>query len=156
MNNARISLPPSAIAIFCLICCAMSPSAVAADEKENKANSNITFDREMINVPPRTATFLALDKITARKKHITINSGQIVEFGTLYIRLRHCEASPDDATIKEAKTFVEVYEKPPGGDGVLKRIFSGWMFASTPSINALEHAVYDIWPISCKARAPSN
>ena len=147
MNSA-----PSRAAVIFVMTGVLSAAALA----EEKQDDALALDGEVMNLPPKTATFLALDKITARKKTITIDSGQTAEFGTLYIRLRHCESSLDDATVKEAKAFVEIYEKPPGGDGVLKRIFSGWMFASTPSINALEHAVYDMWPISCKARAPSN
>ena len=110
----------------------------------------------LIKTEPRTAEFLVLDKITARSKRIKINNGEVASFGTLYVRLRHCEASPPEALMPEAKALIEVYEKPPGGDGALKQIFNGWLFASSPAVNSLEHAVYDIWPISCKARRPGK
>ena len=102
------------------------------------------------------AEFLVLDKITGRKQIVEISSGETAEFGTLFVRLHHCAASAPEDVQAEAKVFVEIFENPPGGDNKQTRIFSGWMFASSPAINALEHPVYDIWPISCKARTPES
>lgn len=126
--------------------------AGAAPQPELPPVEPFTPEGRLIKAVPRTAEFLVLDKITARKKRIQINSGAVASFGTLYVRLRHCESSAPDDPVPEAKAFVEVYEKPVGGGGAMQRIFNGWMFASSPSINGLEHAVYDMWPISCKDR----
>ncbi len=141
-------------------------SSFAPEESLGEESSNLGVelppanpfspDGRLIETEPRTAEFLVLDKITARKKKIKINNGEVAFFGTLYVRLRHCEASPPEAPMPEAKALIEVYEKPPGGGGTLKQIFNGWLFASSPAINGLEHPVYDIWPISCSARTPDK
>lgn len=118
--------------------------------------SQFSPEGKLIITKPRTAKILVLDKITARKKNISINSGEVASFGTLFVRLRHCIYSPPEDPIPDAKVLMEVYEKPPGGGGVLKLIFNGWMFAASPSINGLEHPVYDIWPISCEDRVDNK
>ena len=113
-------------------------------------------DGAAISVEPRIAEFLVLDKITGRKKIIEVSSGEVAAFGTLFVRLHHCVASAPEAVLDEAKVFVEIFENPPGGGNRMRRVFNGWMFSSSPAINALEHPVYDIWPIACRASAPGT
>ncbi len=140
-----------------VVCLGMALYAVAAFAGDNRlpAPNPFSSDGTAIKVAPRVAEFLVLDKITARKKIVLISSGEVAEFGTLFVRMHHCVASAPEEAQKEAKVFVEIFENPPGGDK-LTRVFNGWMFASSPAINALEHPVYDIWPISCKAPTPET
>jgi hypothetical protein len=89
----------------------------------------------------------ALDKITARVQPITVPIGTTVTFGTLAITPRQCNKRPPDEP-PDAAAFLEIAELLP--DQPPQRIFSGWMFASTPALNALEHPVYDIWVLDCR------
>lgn len=112
-----------------------------------------------------TAVFNALDKITARITILEIPIGGSARFGTLDIRPQSCDKRPPEET-PETTAFVEVFDIPrvmaaaKGEDGQTpvvepKRIFSGWMFASSPGLNAVEHPVYDAWVIDCKISAGS-
>jgi hypothetical protein len=93
------------------------------------------------------ALIQGLDKITARVSRFDARVGQSVNFGTLSIVVRDCEKSaPEDRP--ENAAFIEIYENRPGERQV--RLFSGWMFSSSPALSALEHPVYDVNLLECK------
>lgn len=93
------------------------------------------------------ATLRALDKITARVEELGIPIGRPTAFGTLSITIRACRATPPEDT-PESAAFVEVVEIRPGANDA--PVFRGWMFASSPSLSAMEHPVYDLWVTGCK------
>ena len=99
------------------------------------------------------ALLQGLDKITARVSKFEAPVGTPVHFGTLSIRVRDCEKNPPEET-PESAAFVEVDEMRPG-ESTAKRVFSGWMFASSPALSALEHPVYDVVLLDCKAASGS-
>jgi hypothetical protein len=99
------------------------------------------------------ALFQGLDKITARVSKFEAPVGSPVRFGTLSIRVRDCEKNPPEET-PESAAFVEIDETRPGEDKT-RRLFSGWMFASSPALSALEHPVYDVNLLECKAASGS-
>ena len=88
-----------------------------------------------------------LDKVTARISQIQAPIGEEVAFGTLVIIARTCRKRPPEEA-PETTVFLEIVDDKPGESPQL--VFSGWMFASSPALSALEHAVYDIWVIDCK------
>lgn len=92
------------------------------------------------------AVFAALDKVTARISKLEVPLGQTVDFGSLKLTPRICYTRP--ATEQpNTSSFVEVDEKEL--EGATKRIFTGWMFAESPGLNAVEHPVFDIWLTGC-------
>jgi hypothetical protein len=94
-----------------------------------------------------TAIFAGLDKITGRIIAFEVAVNETVQFGALQLTPKICFSRP--VTEKPQTTsFVEVDEITTGND--YKRLFSGWMFASSPGLNAIEHPVYDIWLTGCK------
>jgi hypothetical protein len=102
--------------------------------------------------PEPVALLEGLDKITARVSKFEASVGGPVQFGTLAIRVRDCEkSSPEDAP--ESAAFVEIDETRPGE--IRNRVFSGWMFASSPALSALEHPVYDVTLLDCRAASGS-
>jgi len=104
--------------------------------------------------PHAVAVLQTLDKVTARVNTIDVRVGSTVRFGTLLIRVDHCDKRPPEET-PESTAFLEIAEQRPGEQPVLT--FAGWMFASSPALNALEHPVYDVWLLDCKERiAPEN
>jgi hypothetical protein len=103
-------------------------------------------------VPEPVALLQGLDKITARVSKFEAPVGAPVRFGTLSIRVRDCEKNPPEEA-PESAAFVEVDEARPGEDRT--RLFSGWMFASSPALSALEHPVYDVTLLECKAASGS-
>jgi hypothetical protein len=94
------------------------------------------------------ATFSGLDKITGRIISFDVAIDETVQFGALQVTPRVCYSRPP--TVAPLTTaFVEVDEITL--DNKIRRIFSGWMFADSPGLHAVEHAVYDVWLTDCKA-----
>jgi hypothetical protein len=93
------------------------------------------------------AEFTGIDKVTGRIITFDVYIDETVQFGALQVTPRICLSSPDT---EEAKTdsFVEVDEITL--DRKIRRIFTGWMFAESPGLNAVEHSVYDVWLKACK------
>ena len=116
-----------------------------------------------------TATLRALDKITGRSTDIDVRTGEPVVFGSLNVELKTCFQTPPELP-PESAAFLTIHSTQAvqvdtmddavdagAVDTVSEenpRLFSGWMFASSPGLSALEHPVYDIWVISCTASAP--
>jgi hypothetical protein len=99
-------------------------------------------------IPEPMAVLQGLDKISARTSKIEAPVGSTVHFGTLSIEVRDCEQNPPEDSPENA-AFLQIYETPPGED--TKRLFSGWMFSSSPALSELEHPVYDVTLLACKA-----
>ena len=93
------------------------------------------------------AQFTGIDKITGRIITFDAYVGETVQFGALQVTPRVCYSAPDT---EEPKTdsFVEVDEITL--DRKIRRIFTGWMFAESPGLNAVEHPIYDVWLKACK------
>jgi hypothetical protein len=93
------------------------------------------------------AVFSGLDKITGATTNFEVAIGAEKQFGGLVVKPDVCYTRE---ITEEPKTtsFVEVTEVQL--DGTRKRIFSGWMFAESPALNAVEHPVYDVWLTGCR------
>lgn len=87
-----------------------------------------------------------LDKVTGRLSTMTVNAGEKTQFGALDIYARVCYAHPPEE-VPENAAFLEIVEKKPAGEA---KVFSGWMFSSSPALSAMEHPVYDVWVLSCQ------
>jgi hypothetical protein len=97
-------------------------------------------------IPMDTVLLQGLDKITARVSQIKVPVGGTVTFGALQITARACDKHPPEEP-PESAAFLEVVETKPDEKPVLR--FSGWMFASSPALSALEHPVYDLKVLDC-------
>ncbi|MCM5558326.1 DUF2155 domain-containing protein [Pleomorphomonas sp. JP5] len=95
----------------------------------------------------KVAVFTGLDKITGRTIDFDVYVDETVRFGTLRVTPKVCYSRPATEAA-ETDGFVEVDEITL--DNEIKRIFSGWMFAASPGLNAVEHPVYDVWLIGCR------
>jgi len=124
------ALRPAAIALSALLGLGLVSASAAAERIENGV-----------------AVFAALDKVTARIKELRVPLDQTVEFGALNITPRVCYSRPATERPKTS-TFVEVTETEL--DGQQKQLFSGWMFAESPALNAVEHPVFDVWLTECR------
>jgi len=93
------------------------------------------------------AAFDGLDKITGRITSFDVYIDETVQFGALQITPRACYTRPPTET-QRTSVFVEVDQVSLQGS--LRRIFTGWMFADSPALHAIDHAVYDVWLLDCK------
>ncbi|MEM1306784.1 MAG: DUF2155 domain-containing protein [Pseudomonadota bacterium] len=99
------------------------------------------------------AVFAALDKVTARISQLEVPLNQTVRFGSLQVTPRVC-FTRDPTEPPKTTTFVEVNEVAL--DGQETRLFSGWMFAESPGLNAVQHPVFDVWLTACKGGQSSS
>ena len=100
----------------------------------------------------RLAVLQALDKVVARTSRLEAPLDRPVRFGTLRIVVRACHAAPPEEP-PENVAFLEIDEVHHDERAV--RLYTGWMFSSTPGLAALEHPVYDIWVLACTEAAPA-
>jgi hypothetical protein len=98
-------------------------------------------------IPYPVAVLQGLDKITARISTFEAPVEQPVSFGSLEIMVRTCQKRPPEEP-PESAAFLEITEQKPGEEA--SRAFTGWMFASSPALNGLQHPVYDVWLLDCK------
>lgn len=88
----------------------------------------------------------SLDKVTARTMTFEVKVGSTVKFGPLYIKARACRKAPPIET-PESAAFLQIWEISP--EDKAEWIFSGWMFASSPALSPMDHAIYDVWVLDC-------
>ncbi|HWE77959.1 MAG TPA: DUF2155 domain-containing protein [Pseudolabrys sp.] len=108
---------------------------------------------EVVVAPPPerianpAAVFAGLDKITGRIISFDVAINETVQFGALQVTPRVCYTRPPTET-PNTDSFVEVDEVTLQGQ--IRRIFTGWMFAASPGLHAVEHPIYDVWLTDCK------
>ncbi|MGB1361578.1 MAG: DUF2155 domain-containing protein [Alphaproteobacteria bacterium] len=105
----------------------------------------LLFPLKSFAVPTEFANVIVLDKITAITQKYKMKVGEKYAVDNLDITVEKCEKTPPEDT-PESAIFITIVEL----ENDYKELFKGWMFASNPSINSLEHAIYDVWLMSCE------
>jgi hypothetical protein len=98
------------------------------------------------------AIIRGLDKTTGHAQDYSLTIGRAARIGSLEVIARACNKNAPEET-PEVRIYVDVYDHPPAREGEESQraeIFHGWLFASSPSLNSLDHPVYDIWAIDCR------
>ncbi len=115
-----------------------------------------------VEPPSKVATPMAqrvgvlgvLNKRNGLSRDLSLMPGQAVRLGDLVVRLRACEeTAPWEA---EHMTGAFVQTDVLGRDAKWRRVFSGWLYKESPSLNAVQHPIYDVWPKSCTMRFPDT
>lgn len=101
----------------------------------------------------RMLVMRGLDKITGRPSNIYAPVGVPVKFATLSITVDYCYSTPQSEP-PETTAFVQITDNRP--DQPPRKMFSGWMLASSPSLNGLQHPLYDVWVIGCMTNLPGQ
>lgn len=105
----------------------------------------IVAEAERLN--NKVAVFSGIDKITGRIITFDVFIDETVQFGALQVTPRVCYSRPP-SDAQKTTSFIEVDEITL--ERKIRRIFTGWMFADSPGLNAVEHPVYDVWLVDCK------
>jgi hypothetical protein len=129
---------------------AAPPSAPAAPEKPpepiKRARSNV-------------AILQALDKVTAQSMRFEAEVGKPVRYKNLVFTVKACERAAPDEPMDDSIAYLTIESQPKAAPGkptpAPRQVFRGWMYASSPGLNPLEHPAYDAWVITCKAPAPA-
>jgi hypothetical protein len=95
-----------------------------------------------------------LDKSTARTSTFEAKVGTTLEYGSIFIKIQACRKSAP-LEKPESAAFLQLWEVPINATKS-EWIFSGWMFASSPALSAMDHAVYDVWVLDCLDNAVPN
>lgn len=115
----------------------------------------------LVSIPvPAVANYLSadttilrwLDKVTGRVSTLEARVGDTVAIGTLSIQVYTCMTRPPEET-PESAAFLKIMDRQSDRSNV--EVFSGWMFASSPALSAMDHAVYDVWILDCENRSRS-
>ena len=131
MQKKLVTIGIICLGLFSFICGSLSAQTIS------QANPAQTVDKVILQ---------GLDKVTARVFTLEYYIGEVIRVGTLEIVVRKCwQSSPED--LPEQAAFLDIVETRPGER--TEWIFRGWMFASSPAISSLEHAVYDVWLLEC-------
>jgi hypothetical protein len=102
----------------------------------------------------RVAVLGLLNKRNGISREITLRPGQAMRVGDVVVRLRACETSAPWEIQRLTGAFVQVDVRNP--EGQFQRVFSGWLYKETPSLNVVEHPIYDVWPKSCAMTHPGG
>ena len=137
--------------------------ALAACSKENVPENGVV---EQAKLPPasqdtsgttpmrdRVAVIGLLNKRNGIVRDLTLKPGQSIRVKDVIVRLRACEASAPWEEEKLTGAFVQVDVELPNKRW--DRVFSGWLYKESPSLNVVEHAVYDVWPKTCTMSWPA-
>jgi hypothetical protein len=162
-NPSAVAKPPKATgaaknALTPAMQQALAPSPVmppqgplTPEQKEEQALLNTAVPGK--DGVKRLVILRGLDKITGRPANILAPIGVPVTYATLTITARYCYSTPPSEP-PETTAFLQIEDHRPDQDA--RAVFSGWMLASSPSLNGLQHPLYDVWVINCTTNQPGQ
>jgi hypothetical protein len=135
-------------------------------EQEENANRQAVGEPRTVDIPQtvtavapgttpmaqRVAVLGLLNKRNGISRPLTLRPGQAVRVGDAIVRLRACETTAPWEVQALTGAFVQLDVRNP--QGRWQRVFSGWLYKDTPSLNVVEHPIYDVWPKSCAMTHP--
>jgi hypothetical protein len=143
---------------------ACSPRGADDESRRNTAeveNQTIDVPQTVTQLAPgttpmaeRVAVIGLLNKRTGVSRELTLRPGQAVRVGEVIVRLRACETTAPWEIQQYTGAFVQLDVR--GTDGQFRRVFSGWLYKESPSLNVVEHPIYDVWPKSCAMTHPEG
>ena len=133
---------------------------------ERQGNSQATSEIQTVDIPQtvtseapgttpmaqRVAVIGLLNKRNGIERDLTMKPGQALRVGDVIVRLRACETTAPWEIQQLTGAFVQLDVADP--KGAFHRVFSGWLYKETPSLNVVEHPIYDVWPKSCAMTHP--
>jgi hypothetical protein len=133
------------------------PDAAADDGTPAKPSSKTAPPSDALSktetpMADRVAVLGLLNKRNGEERDLTLKPGQAVRSGDVVVRLRACETSAPWEAEPLTGAFVQVDVQ--GRDARWRRVFSGWLYKESPSLNVVEHPIYDVWPKSCAMTHP--
>lgn len=146
-------------AAFVALLATVGPAAAQTSQSQGMAAATSqTQDNATLRAIPDgpgkpVAELQGLDKVTARTRRFVAPVGQSTNFGTLEIAVRDCLVNTPDAP-PEAAAYLTIIDHKPGQPE--RKLFAGWMFASTPSLSALDDGVYDVRVLACTREQGSS
>jgi len=139
---------------------ALAGCSRGADEPPEGNAVTIEVPRSAADLPgvtpmaERVAVLGLLNKRNGIVRDITLKPGQALRIKDVVVRLRACETTAPWELQKLTGAFIQVDVQRTDKDW--NRVFSGWVYKESPSLNVVEHPVYDVWPKSCAISWPAG
>lgn len=161
MRRRFPSLPAAALLLALAGC---GPRGAEQQNRQNEAGAEadiVDIPQTVTRLPSgttpmaqRVAVLGLLNKRNGLSRELTLRPGQAIRVGDVIVRLRACETSAAWEVQRLTGAFVQVDVRNPQGQ--FQRVFSGWLYKETPSLNVVEHPIYDVWPKSCAMTHPEG
>jgi hypothetical protein len=150
-------LPRSGIALAALLALAACGSRNGAQQQQQQAqagNTQVLTGREPGVTPmaQRVAVIGVLNKRNGLVRTIRLHPGQSARWKDAIVHLRACETTAPWEEEQLTGAFLQLDVQ--GSDKQWRRVFSGWVYKESPSLNVVQHPVYDVWPKSCAMSFP--
>jgi len=120
----------------------------------NRAPATAAGQGGVTPMAQRVAVLGILNKRNGIVQNVTLRPGQSARWKDVIVRLRACETTAPWEEEKLTGAFVQVDVQKP--DKSWNRVFSGWLYKESPSLNVVENPVYDVWPKSCAMTYPAG
>jgi hypothetical protein len=152
-----------AIAALLTVAAACGPTAapVRNAQDANETIETVDIPQTVTRVAPgttpmreRVAVIGLLNKRNGLMRDLTLRPGQAGRVGDVIVRLRACETTAPWEVQRLTGAFVQLDVRNP--QGRYERVFSGWLYKESPSLNVVEHPIYDVWPKSCAMTHPDG
>ena len=154
-------LPGLAAALALAACSPRGADDVNRQREAEIENQTVDIPQTVEELPPgttpvaeRDAVLGLLNKRNGLQRDLTLRPGQAVRVGDVIVRLRNCETTAPWEIQQLTGAFVQLDVR--GSDGQYRRVFSGWLYKESPSLNVVEHPIYDVWPKSCAMTHPEG
>ena len=147
---ALIGLAAAAPAIQGALQSGSSDAPIAAEAPERPRAPTTKSSTPMAG---RIATLGILNKRNGLSRDLIMKPGEAVRINDAVIRLKACDQTEPWEREQLTGAFVQLIVKNPAGEK-WRKVFSGWLYKETPSLNVVEHPVYDVWVKACKMSHP--
>lgn len=104
----------------------------------------------------RVATLGLLNKRNNVSQDLELKPGEQQRIGDVIVRLQACERTAPWEMPKETGAFVQLLVRERGAEDSFRKVFSGWLFKNSPSLNVVEHPIYDVWVKDCTMAFPGD
>ena len=154
-----------------LLCSLLLVGACSQDPPEPEpVNTEIPEELQRVQLPEiaaaeagigtpleeRVATIGLLNKRNNETQDLELSPGQQQRVGDVIIRLASCERTAPWEMPQETGAFVQVLVRERGTQNDFRRVFSGWLFKNSPSLNVVEYPIYDVWIKDCAMEFPGE
>ena len=123
---------------------------IVADEVTPKVHA--PTNKAATPMAQRVATLGILNKRNGLSRDLNMKPGEAIRIGDAVIRLKACDQTEPWEREQLTGAFVQLIVH--GADTKWRKVFSGWLYKETPSLNAVEHPVYDVWVKACAMSHP--
>ncbi len=160
-RTPRLAALAAVPALILLSACGPSAAPVGNDQGDEDRIETVDIPQTVTAVAPgttpmaeRVAVIGLLNKRNGLSRDLTLRPGQAARVGDVIVRLRACETTAPWEVQRLTGAFVQVDVR--NAQDQFQRVFSGWLYKETPSLNVVEHPIYDVWPKSCEMTHPEG